>query len=334
MEYKRIQFIDIAKGITILIIALTHTYGNSGGFAIEVFSIFKVPTFFLLSGLFFKTYDSYKVFAKKKINQLVVPLIFAFLIFSLPWTLFMEWYFDDSTFLRDVFLVHGTNKLNFGLAPGAWFVLCLLIIQILYYIVHVISRENSGIISVVVISAGLLGYIINVYDISLPFWIDTAITSLPFFTLGVFLGRHGDIMRPNMTLKQWKLFLISFLILLLSIYKLGDGIIFYAINRYNVSILLLFGGGVAGAFAILLLSKMIGEFSPLSFVGRYSLIVLLTHQMYLFLLRNLAYQMQLPQDSNLLSALLFVVVILLEIPTIFFCKKYMSWAFGLRELVK
>jgi fucose 4-O-acetylase-like acetyltransferase len=137
-----------------------------------------------------------------------------------------------------------------------------------------------------------------------------------------------------MTLKQWKLFLISFLILLLSIYKLGDGIIFYAINRYNVSILLLFGGGVAGAFTILLLSKMIGEFSPLSFVGRYSLIVLLTHQMYLFLLRNLAYQMQLPQDSNLLSALLFVVVILLEIPTIFFCKKYMSWAFGLRELVK
>ena len=46
MEQKRIEFVDLAKGITILIIALTHTYGDSGGFAIEILSIFKVTTFF------------------------------------------------------------------------------------------------------------------------------------------------------------------------------------------------------------------------------------------------------------------------------------------------
>lgn len=51
---NRIEFIDIAKGFTILIIVLTHTYGDSGGSVLEVLSIFKVPTFFALSGLFFK----------------------------------------------------------------------------------------------------------------------------------------------------------------------------------------------------------------------------------------------------------------------------------------
>ena len=328
---ERIQFIDLAKGFTILIIALTHTFGDSGGYLMEIFSIFKVPTFFVLSGLFFKTYDSYKTFFRKKIRQLVIPLLFTFLFLSLPWTLLLELHFGESIILYSLFFLPETCQLNFGMAPGAWFVFCLLIIEFLFYIICVLSKDNIAIFSVVALFAGISGYVINFYDISLPIWIDTALTSMPFFLLGIVLGRYSDILQYGLTLKQQILFVVSTFALLFFILMLGDGMIFYAINRYSVGLLFLFGGGVCGAIFVILLSKLINKLPLVSFIGRYSMIMLLTHQFYLFIFRNIAYQLHLPQDSNLFNITLFVIVVLLEVPTIYLCKKYIPWAFGLKK---
>ena len=334
MKRKRIEFIDLAKGITILIIVLTHTYGDSGGFALEILSIFKVPTFFALSGLFFSTYDSFNTFIRKKINQLVIPLLFAFVFLSLPWNILLELHSGGSISINKLLFISDSYKLNFGMAPGAWFVLCLLLIVHFFYFVYVISKGNIVILSLVAFSAGISGYLLSDIDVSLPIWIDTALTSMPFFLMGMVLGRYCGILHSDLSSKWWATFVISALIFGYSIYLLGNGYIFYAGNRYSVNLICLFIGGGAGVLLVILISKMINKLPLISYVGRYSLIVLLTHQLYLFILRNIIYQLNIQQDNIVISFLLFVIVVILTIPTILFCKKYLPWAFGLVEIIK
>lgn len=335
MEQKRIEFVDLAKGITILIIALTHTYGDSGGRALEILSIFKVPTFFALSGLFFSTYDSFNTFIKKKINQLVIPLLFTFIVLSLPWTILLELHSGGSISINNLLFIPDTYKLNFGMAPGAWFVLCLLLIVLFFYLIYIISKGNLFVLSLVAFSAGISGYLLNVIDVSLPIWIDTALTSMPFFLMGMVLGRYSVILRSDLSsTKWWVALIISALIFGYSIHMLGDGYIFYAGNRYSVNLICLFMGGGAGVLLVILISKIINKLPLISFIGRYSLIMLLTHQFYLFILRNFVYQLNIQQDNIIVSFILFVIVVILTIPTILFCKKFLPWAFGLKEVIK
>ncbi len=331
---NRIEFIDIAKGFTILIIVLTHTYGDSGGSVLEVLSIFKVPTFFALSGLFFKTYDSLSTFFRKKCNQLIIPLIFTVFFLSLPWNILLELHAGNSLIINNLVFMPGTNRFNFGMAPGAWFVLCLLFIESFFYLLSVFFRGNIYVLSFVSLFAGITGYMLNVVGISLPIWIDTALTSLPFFNFGVLLGLYSDVVKSDMSSKQWGVLFISFLFFLFSICLLGEGEIFYAGNRYSVNLICLYGGGGAGILIVILVSKIIKSFPLISYVGRFSLIVLLTHQLYLFVLRNIIYQLHLPQDNYLISLVLFIIVVLLSYPTIFLCKKYLPWAFGLKDVIK
>ena len=334
LKQRRIEFIDLAKGITILIIALTHTYGDSGGFFMEIFSIFKVPTFFALSGIFFKTYESTCVFLKKKINQLVIPLVFTYLFLSLPWNILLELYSGHGLSITNLIFMSGTNRLNFGMAPGAWFVLCLLFIEIFFYCLFIIFRENVIVISFVAFVAGISGYLLNVYGISIPLWVDSALTSMPFFLFGLLIGRYSSVLKSEMLSTYWLVWAFSSLIFLYCIFLLGDGEIFYAGNRYSVNVIFLFVGGAAGILIVLLLSKAINTLPLVSFIGRHSLIMLLTHQLYLFFLRNIVYQLNIQQDNYFVSFILFVIVVLLSFPTIHFCKKYLPWAFGLKNVVK
>lgn len=76
MSQKRIEFIDLAKGICIICIVIGHC---GVAFSIPGISNFVMPAFFILSGLFFKEYDSAGTFLVKKINGLLVPFLFFYL---------------------------------------------------------------------------------------------------------------------------------------------------------------------------------------------------------------------------------------------------------------
>ena len=77
MSQKRIEFIDLAKGICILCIVLGHIGIDT---TIPGITNFVMPVFFVLSGLFFKDNEGVKTFTIKKINKLLVPFLFFYLI--------------------------------------------------------------------------------------------------------------------------------------------------------------------------------------------------------------------------------------------------------------
>ena len=59
VEKKRIEFIDLAKGVCILMVVMGHC-----GFPIDipVWEIVRMPLYFILSGLFFKDYVGWSSF--------------------------------------------------------------------------------------------------------------------------------------------------------------------------------------------------------------------------------------------------------------------------------
>ncbi len=62
-QTDRIEWIDLAKGICIILVVMLHARVDIG-FSL---SHFRMPLYFVLSGLFFKTYGNFKGFIIKKI---------------------------------------------------------------------------------------------------------------------------------------------------------------------------------------------------------------------------------------------------------------------------
>lgn len=78
---KRVQYIDIAKGIGILLVVLGHNDMNYYHPMLHRFIYaFHMALFFLLSGIFFKPERRFGELFKRRFNGLIKPLIFIILL--------------------------------------------------------------------------------------------------------------------------------------------------------------------------------------------------------------------------------------------------------------
>ncbi|MEW6284955.1 MAG: acyltransferase family protein [Chloroflexota bacterium] len=74
---KRIEYIDIARGIGILLVVLGHNdFGYISPFAYQVIYSFHMPLFFFLSGYFLNPSVGFKEFTAKRFNALLKPYYF------------------------------------------------------------------------------------------------------------------------------------------------------------------------------------------------------------------------------------------------------------------
>ena len=89
---QHLDFIDLAKGICILFVVSYHVdqgellYRNES--VNTFFMSFRIPFYFMLSGLFVSFTHGYKNFLIKKVNRLVVPCVFFFSLTALYALLF------------------------------------------------------------------------------------------------------------------------------------------------------------------------------------------------------------------------------------------------------
>lgn len=89
-DKKRIEYIDLAKGVCILLVVFAHIHPDLTRYSWGVFfDSFRMPLYFFLSGIFFKRYSGIQEFAIKKVNNLIIPLLFfyafAYLYDAVSW---------------------------------------------------------------------------------------------------------------------------------------------------------------------------------------------------------------------------------------------------------
>lgn len=140
---KRLEYIDIAKGLCILLVVMGHILQfNSIGHASQtVFNFiysFHMPVFMLLSGfvasLSRDNIDrTVMTFVRKKFVSLVIPFL-TWGLFIMPIVVYRKDFFSLPTIAKDLILQPDT---------GAWFIISLFCIQIYYLLFCCLAKFSK-----------------------------------------------------------------------------------------------------------------------------------------------------------------------------------------------
>jgi len=323
---ERIGYIDLAKGICIFLVVLDHISDNGffdgGNYPLnDIFEQTRMPLYFILSGLFFKDYaGGIREFLLRKTNRILVPYLF-----------FMALYHASA---KAVFWLTGLS-LGDVWAP-LWFLLCLFwmnaIFATLYYIVKGLIGDgfkSEIILGLCVLAIGIGGYFVG----HLPLNIGTAMTSLPFLWMGYLLNRKLHFL--GLGIKRWGA-LLAGIVLLAALHYLYKGDNFFYLNTYNTPLFLIYLSGLMGTLGVLLLSKSIGHLPVISYIGRYSIIVLCTH---LAIVKAVIAALGLlPGGWDNVSIVPSLVVLALTIACSMFCcwllSRYLPWFTAQKDLIR
>ena len=283
-DSKRIDWIDLAKGFCILLVVVNHVFmwvNKSFDYPLELQGrAFRMPLYFVLSGLFFKQYENFGGFLKRKTNKLLIPFLFFFIVTSMLPCLVLE----HRSALTDFFqerTIYYNNPI--------WFLLCLFVVNVIFYLVHLVAKailpkHQTAIVLGLATLLGFVGLVLGALQIRLPFYIDTALSALPLFAFGYWLFRHtGFMVSPSRPIRDSLLMVACALIVwFFAVHTI------WANNDFpnDGTLLLVYLTGIAGTMMVLLLSKFIRRLPLVSFWGRYSIIILCTHQVVITLVSH------------------------------------------------
>ncbi len=277
---KRIAWIDISRGIGILLVVYGHAL--SPGIIRYLIYAFHMPLFFFLSGLVFryKPDESWQSFIGKNARNILLPyLIFAILSLLL-------WYVTRRPELPAVLLQFGSifygNGNNNLLAFNnlLWFLPCLFLTRVLFFAVTRYSSDIKYLLVVMGLFA-CLGYCYSLFfsEIKLPFGLETALTAIVFFGGGYLMTTI-----PENIMTMIKKHAVFFLITALIIFVVGAmvNIAFYELqvdlrqDRLN-NVVYFYLGAWGGIISTVLLSMIIKKNRLLEYLGKQSLVIFAWH---------------------------------------------------------
>ena len=333
---NRIQFIDLAKGLCITLVVLYHINKrfDLNPALFSILSTFRMPLYFLLSGLFFKEYENFIGFLKRKTNKLLIPFLFFYLItsFLMPNLLYQFGYTVDKTQSLGISgLWAFLTKEQFSNGP-IWFLWCLFVLNIIFYNIFLLSKffRKYFVLAIVILSCalGCIGMILSVNHINLPAFIDTALTSTPFFCVGYILRKHTKLLYPNFFDKY---LLILAVVCIIIVVLLGGGCS-YKGNGFTISPLEVYLCGLSGTMGIIFLAKYLKDLPFFSYWGRYSIMILLTHGLILQVYIPLA--KKLPLSETLLEIILLLVTMFSYNFIIPIMKKYLPYVTAQKDVIQ
>lgn len=204
MITKRIEWIDISKGIGAILVIIGHCVYIGGYVHNWIFS-FHMQLFFIISGLFF-TQSPFLSCVKKKYKQLIVPyMVFCLIGFALS-ILIPQWRgFSYKDILRDIYFGY-PNTVN---VSSVWFLICLFFTFLMFDLVLMVQEKTKifgwllfiGII-VFGFSLGRFSDLIDLFPASrMPFDIDSACVAILFLGIGYYSKKDvlkiADIVTRN-----------------------------------------------------------------------------------------------------------------------------------------
>ncbi len=317
---QRIEYIDIAKGFCILLVVFAHVHPATTDYDIGVFfDSFRMPLYFFLSGLFFKTYSGIDEFSLKKINNLIIPLLFfyafAYIYDAATWGIRAIQGLDTVFYERHSWwpfweiIRNGTSYHNSPL----WFLVSLFEVNLLYYTIYRYTHRLWRDVSVIVIATA--GWLLAKDDIQLPYFIGTSLVALPFFHIGCRL-REAKILEYSSRDRYAYTALVPAII---SVWFLAEPIRLHEL-LLPPSFITFYLCGTLGTLIILYISKAIAHLPCISFFGRYSLIVFGTHWSIYHTIINIV-DIFIPVEE-IAYLITFVLTITIEIPIIYLLRQY------------
>lgn len=274
---KRIDFVDLTKGICIILVVMTHI---GGAFNLldknSMLSCFRMPLYFFISGVFFKSYEGLLGFVVRKINKLIVPFLFfylsAFLLKYIVWKIFPGAFQLPVSWSELLAVFHGHDLIRFN--PPIWFLIALFNCNVLFYFIHFLREKHLPAMFALTLLIGCTGFYLGKMNITIPFYIDIAMTALPFYVAGFWIRRYNFFLFPS---HRFDKFIPVFVIVALIIMYFTASTLGMRTNNYSGNIFQVYIAAFAGIFMIMLLCKKVKKLKVVSYLGRYSIITLSIH---------------------------------------------------------
>lgn len=335
---KRIQYLDLAKGLCITLVVLYHVFRHQHDVpqVVRTLPVFLMPLFFFLSGLFFKEYESFWGFFLRKVNKILIPFAFFYLFtsFALPNILNLFGFTVAATQSLGISgLWAFITEEQFANNP-IWFLCALFLVNIYFYAILVLTKwltSNSTYVAltltIVSFSIGFLGVVYFSNHCNLPGFADSAMSALPFFAMGYLLNNYTDILAPN----RWDKFLPVIIVLCFAITFYVGGHSGYMSNRYHLHPILVYVCGMAGTMGVLFTAKLLRDLPFVTYWGRYSLMILCTHALLLQVFMPLSRMVRLPKPIMafiVLGVVMFCYQLLIPL-----MKKYLPYVTAQKNVI-
>ena len=238
----RIEYIDLAKGICILLVVLDHIsdegYFSDGNYPLnEIFEQMRMPLYFILSGLFFKDYQGgIREFLLRKVNRILVPYLFFFLLLR-----------GSSWLVRNYTSFASTGVNIDSIWSPLWFLRCLFIMNIIFALTYYgVRRLTSNkltqdiLLGISMFAFGIAGY----YTGDVPLNIGSAMTSMPLLWAGFILNRRLNVLQKRI---PWWWALASSLCLFVMLHFTYMGELYFFRNTYSSPLPILYITGFSGS---------------------------------------------------------------------------------------
>lgn len=303
---KRIHWIDVLKGIGIILVVLQHCIGLSGDTGVSSFvSVwilsFHMPLFFYVSGLVYKEKSDNAFFAGK-LRTLLLPVI----LFSL-----LNVIIKCTCRMLHIDVLY--DFLNFA---GFWFVLTILYIQILYFVLEKANFQKANEWAKVIIA--LIALLVGLYYSSI---IQGKENTIATTLVGSFFFA-GGVLNQKYTLRSHKIARIVLSIVCLStgaiLAQKNTPIMMYSSNYGNQGIFVL--AAICGCLGLKHAAEIISECRVLEWFGKNSLMILFTHfPVHRCVMKILSYTRIDMVSKSILGC---VFVLMIEIPIVILINKY------------
>ena len=280
---KRIEWIDMLRGLAIICVILGHRQYADSGFLSEylepeIYS-FHIPLFFFVSGMVFSIskFNSFREFLVKKIKTIIFPMA----TFSLIYILFMFVYYGNIVGIKK----YGTNYLVNRLIgivlqlrdnkyeSCLWFLTCLFLTQcILFWIIKILKDKTIPIL-IAVICFSLVGCIYMYFKLPrLPWEIDCSFVATLFVGLGYLLKKEKGILEKiNKLWMATFLIIINILTMYLNYKYMGNHKADLAYSEIGMPIWYLLES-ISGVWVLFIIFSRFKNNRPLSYIGKNSLV--------------------------------------------------------------
>lgn len=270
MEKERIHYIDVAKGLAIVIVVLGHcaatTLGDHSRLFYTIYA-FHMPFWFFLSGLLYNT-KNWQSFFSGKVKALLLPYLFFFMF-----NCFSYQVLNHTGYLQ----LH--QFVRFG---GLWFPLALFYVVISYFVLDTYCfKKLKGINRQVVLTILSFGSLIvgigGGGNLSISAF-STAMVCFFFFHIGVLVKDLKDSLNYQTKRDRTIVLGVSLLLIVILAYTAPFNTAPVDVNygRYGNKVLFLVQA-LLGILGFLLLAAAIKKNNIIEYFGRNSLLILVIH---------------------------------------------------------
>lgn len=310
----RRRYLDIARGIGIMLVIISHAHGLSS-YLINYY----IPIFFVISGFTYRGGRSYAKNIKIKAKRLLIPYfaysfvllaVYAVLGRSAEETKFSLFGILYSRFCLYDMSTHADNVFLFTVANGAmWYLTAFFVTGLVYHLVidsALRSRRNlafilAGLTAVTMLLAEL--------PVLLPWSIDIACVGTVFMIVGTLLGQSGLYERRC---SGWLVAAVFAVYVLLSAINPGINMSVreYGIyERWSVPFFILIG--ITGSMLCIWAAKLIEPTilgRMVEYIGKHTIILVAFHIFGLEVFEMLAGKVMDPESLTGIALVLYVTV--------------------------